>query len=139
MSYSAKFSSCLYGPFRDAAHSAPSFGDRKKYQLPVGSRGLALKAINRDLIEGADVIMIKPGSLYLDIVREASVAHPGVPIAVYHVSGEYSMLMLAAEKETLSLKEGVKEVMTCFKRAGAGIIITYFTPSILKWIKEGEF
>lgn len=139
MSYSAKFSSCLYGPFRDAAHSAPSFGDRKNYQLPVGSSGLAMRAITRDVKEGADVIMVKPGTLYLDIVKEASNSFPNVPIAVYHVSGEYAMLTFAAEKGAMDIKDGVKEVMNCFKRAGANIIITYFAPDILKWIKEGKF
>lgn len=139
MSYSAKFSSCLYGPFRDAAHSAPSFGDRKKYQLPVGSSALAMRAIERDIDEGADFIMVKPGTFYLDIVKEASVKYPNVPLAVYHVSGEFAMLTFAAEKGAMNIKDGVKEVMTCFKRSGAGIIITYFTPMILDWIKRGEF
>lgn len=87
MSYSAKFSSCFYGPFRDAAGSAPKFGDRKCYQLPPGSTGLAMRAVARDIQEGADIVMVKPGLNYLDLVKEISIKHPYHPIAIYHVSG----------------------------------------------------
>ena len=136
MSYSAKFSSCFYGPFRDAAGSAPAFGDRKAYQLPIGSSGLALKAVQRDIEEGADFIMVKPGLPYLDIVKEVSIRHPNVPLAAYHVSGEFAMLYHGAKNGAFDLKTAVLEVMSCFKRSGVNIIITYFTPGILKWLKE---
>jgi porphobilinogen synthase len=143
MAYSSKFASCFYGPFRDAAHSGMSFGDRTLYQLPPGSRSLALRAVARDLEEGADMVMVKPGLPYLDIVADirAMTAAPGgpragagVPIAVYHVSGEYAMLVHAAAAGAFDLKRAVMEVMTCFTRAGCSIILTYFAPSILEWL-----
>jgi len=136
MSYAAKFASCFYGPFRDAAGSAPSFGDRNAYQLPPGSSGLAMRAVDRDMVEGADFVMVKPGMPYLDIVRDVSLKHPDISVAVYHVSGEYAMMYQAAMAGTFDLKTAVLEVMTSFKRAGASIIITYFTPLILKLLKE---
>ncbi len=85
MSYSVKFASGFYGPFRDAAHSAPAFGDRKRYQLPVGARGLAARAADRDVAEGADVLMVKPGLAYLDVVRDVKQRHPELPMAIYQV------------------------------------------------------
>ena len=136
MSYAAKFASCFYGPFRDAAGSAPSFGDRKSYQLPPGSSGLAMRAVERDINEGADFIMIKPGLPYLDIVKEISLKHPEIPLAVYHVSGEYSMLYHSAAAGAFDLKTALMEVLTSFKRSGVSIVITYFTPDILKFLKE---
>lgn len=138
MSYAAKFSSCFYGPFRDAAGSAPQFGDRKCYQLPSGSSGLALRAVKRDIQQGADVVMVKPGLPYLDIVKAISVKYPSLPISVYHVSGEYAMLCHGAMAGAFELKAALLEVITSFKRAGATIIITYFTPQLLKWIKEAD-
>jgi hypothetical protein len=95
MSYAAKFASCFYGPFRDAAHSGMSFGDRSLYQLPPGSRSLALRAVARDVAEGADFVMVKPGMAYLDVCRDVA-ERAGVPVAVYQVSGEYAMLVHAA-------------------------------------------
>lgn len=138
MSYAAKFSSCFYGPFRDAAGSAPQFGDRKCYQLPLGASGLAMRAVSRDIDEGADIVMVKPGLPYLDIVKQVSHKHPDVPVSVYHVSGEYAMLWHGAAAGAFDLKTAVLEVMSSFKRAGAGIIITYFTPSLLQWLKDGQ-
>ncbi|RWS27425.1 delta-aminolevulinic acid dehydratase-like protein [Leptotrombidium deliense] len=136
MSYSAKFASCFYGPFRDAAGSAPKFGDRKCYQLPPGSAGLAMRAVKRDIEEGADVVMVKPGLPYLDLVQKISSTYPEAPVAVYHVSGEYAMLCHGATAGAFVLKTAVMEVVTSFKRAGASIVITYFTPLILKWLKD---
>lgn len=136
MSYAAKFSSCFYGPFRDAAGSAPQFGDRKNYQLPPGARGLALRAVERDVAEGADLVMVKPGLPYLDIVREVANEFPRLSIAVYHVSGEYAMLAHGAKAGAFELKSAVLEVIGSFKRAGATVIITYFTPQLLQWLKE---
>ncbi|XP_059513675.1 delta-aminolevulinic acid dehydratase isoform X2 [Myotis daubentonii] len=135
MSYSAKFASCFYGPFRDAAQSSPAFGDRRCYQLPPGARGLALRAVDRDVREGADMVMVKPGLPYLDIVREVKDKHPELPLAVYHVSGEFAMLWHGAQAGAFDLKAAVLEVMTAFRRAGADIIITYYTPQLLQWLK----
>ncbi|XP_011748640.2 delta-aminolevulinic acid dehydratase isoform X1 [Macaca nemestrina] len=136
MSYSAKFASCFYGPFRDAAQSSPAFGDRRCYQLPPGARGLALRAVDRDVREGADVLMVKPGMPYLDIVREVKDKHPDLPLAVYHVSGEFAMLWHGAQAGAFDLKAAVLEAMTAFRRAGADIIITYYTPQLLQWLKK---
>uniref|UniRef100_A0A8D0DFW5 Delta-aminolevulinic acid dehydratase n=1 Tax=Salvator merianae TaxID=96440 RepID=A0A8D0DFW5_SALMN len=138
MSYSAKFASCFYGPFRDAAQSKPAFGDRRCYQLPPGSRGLALRAVDRDVQEGADVLMVKPGMPYLDLVREVKDKHPGHPLAVYHVSGEFAMLWHGAQAGAFDLKAVVMEALTAFRRAGADIIITYYAPLVLQWLKEDQ-
>lgn len=132
MSYSAKFASAYYGPFRQATDNAPEFGDRRAYQLPPGSRALASKAVKRDIDQGADFVMVKPGGLYLDIVRDIRERHPDVPVAIYQVSGEYSMLKLAAKNGLIDQKLAVAETLTAFRRAGATIIISYFTPEILK-------
>jgi len=135
MSYAAKFASCFYGPFRDAAHSAPSFGDRKAYQLPPGGRGLALRAVQRDLEDNADIVMVKPAGPYLDIVRDVKNL-VNTPVAVYHVSGEYAMLWHAAAAGAFDLKTAVIEALTGMRRAGATIIITYFTPRLLDWLAQ---
>ncbi|KAJ8039171.1 Delta-aminolevulinic acid dehydratase [Holothuria leucospilota] len=136
MSYSAKFASCFYGPFRNAANSAPGEGDRQKYQLPSGSRGLAARANERDVEEGADYLMVKPGMPYLDVVRDTKNKFPNHPLAVYQVSGEYTMLHTAASAGVFDLKQVVLESLQCMRRAGADIIITYFTPELLDWLKE---
>ncbi len=135
MSYSAKFASCFYGPFRDAAHSGMSFGDRSFYQLPPGSRSLAIRAVDRDIEEGADFVMVKPGGPYLDICRDVA-ERSSVPVAVYHVSGEYAMLYHAATAGAFDLKRAVMESMVSFRRAGVTIIITYFAPRVLEWLSE---
>ncbi|XP_065191753.1 delta-aminolevulinic acid dehydratase-like [Sycon ciliatum] len=131
LSYSAKFASQFYGPFRDAAKSAPAFGDRRCYQLPVGARGLAKRAVDRDVQEGADMVMVKPGMPYLDIMRDTKERHPDVPLAVYQVSGEYAMLYHASQAGALVLKSAVFESWEGFRRAGADLIITYFVPQVL--------
>ena len=136
MSYSAKFASSFYGPFRAAAGSAPSYGDRKCYQLPPYSRGLAKRAMQRDVDEGADFIMVKPGYPYLDIVRDASNMFPNIPISIYQVSGEYCMLWHAAQAGAIDLRAGVLEAVESGLRAGATVIITYFTPKILEWLTQ---
>ncbi|XP_054854411.1 delta-aminolevulinic acid dehydratase isoform X2 [Eublepharis macularius] len=138
MSYSAKFASCFYGPFRDAALSKPAFGDRRCYQLPPGARGLAVRAVDRDVREGADMLMVKPGMPYLDLVREVKDKHPTHPLAVYHVSGEFAMLWHGAQAGAFNLKTAVLEAMTGFRRAGADIIITYYVPQLLQWLKEDQ-
>ncbi|KAI5840696.1 hypothetical protein DFP73DRAFT_633603 [Morchella snyderi] len=138
MSYAAKFSGCLYGPFRDAAGSAPSFGDRKCYQLPVTGRGLARRAILRDLAEGADAIMVKPSSAFLDIISDAADLAKNVPIATYQVSGEFAMIHAAAEKGVFDLKEMAMQTLDGILRAGATIVLSYFTEQILNegWLDQ---
>ncbi len=139
MSYSSKFASSFYGPFRDAAKSAPSFGDRRCYQLPAGSTGLAVRASQRDVAEGADILMVKPCMAYLDIVKEIKQACPHHPLAVYQVSGEYAMLWHGARANAFDLRAILVETMHSFRRAGADIIISYYTPSILQWLREDNF
>lgn len=136
MSYSAKFSGCLYGPFRDAAGSCPSFGDRKCYQLPPGGRGLARRAMIRDIKEGADIIMVKPASQYLDIISDAKEIGKDMPVAAYHVSGEYAMVCAAAKAGVFDLKTMAFEVTEGILRAGATIVISYFTPDFLDWLSN---
>lgn len=133
MSYSAKFASCFYGPFRDAAGSGCKFGDRSGYQLPPGSRGLAVRAIHRDIDEGADFVMVKPGGPYLDIVRDCAeyAQRKGVPVAVYQVSGEFAMLYHGAKAGAFGLEEAVMESLLAMRRAGATILITYFVKEVL--------
>lgn len=136
MSYSAKFSGCLYGPFRDAAGSSPSFGDRKCYQLPPGGRGLARRAIHRDIGEGADVIMVKPASSYLDIISDAKEIGKDLPIAAYQVSGEFAMIHAGAKAGVFDLKQMAFESTEGILRAGATIVVSYFTPEFLDWLSN---
>jgi porphobilinogen synthase len=136
MSYAAKFSGCLYGPFRDAAGSVPSFGDRKCYQLPPGGRGLARRAIERDIGEGADIIMVKPAGQYLDIISDAKEIGKNMPIAAYQVSGEFAMLHAAAKAGVFDLKTIAFESTEGILRAGAGIVVSYFTPQFLDWLES---
>lgn len=134
MSYAAKFSGCLYGPFRDAAGSSPSFGDRRCYQLPPGGRGLARRAIQRDISEGADIIMVKPATQFLDIISDAKEIGKDLPIAAYHVSGEYAMIHAAAAAGVFDLKTMAFEATEGILRAGASIVVSYFTPQFLEWL-----
>lgn len=136
MSYAAKFSGNLYGPFRDAAGSCPSQGDRKCYQLPSGGAGLARRALVRDMNEGTDGVIVKPSTFYLDIVRDAATICGDYPICCYHVSGEYAMIHAAAEKGIADLKGLAFEAHYGFLRAGARLIISYFTPEFLEWLDE---
>ncbi|KAF2642265.1 tetrapyrrole biosynthesis, porphobilinogen synthase [Massarina eburnea CBS 473.64] len=136
MSYSAKFSGCLYGPFRDAAGSCPSFGDRRCYQLPPGGRGLARRAIVRDINEGADIIMVKPASQYLDIISDAKELGKDLPIAAYQVSGEYAMIHAAAKAGVFDLRAMAEEATQGILRAGASIVVSYFTPEFLDWLSN---
>lgn len=136
MSYSSKFASCFYGPFRDAAQSAPSSGNRRAYQLPAPSTGLAVRAAQRDVQEGADMLMVKPGGPFLDIIKEVKQHFPHHPLAVYQVSGEYAMLWHAARANAFELRSAVLESLVGMRRAGADVLITYFTPQLLDWLKE---
>ena len=135
LSYSAKFASGYYSPFRDAAQSAPAFGDRRTYQMSVTNGREALREIADDIDEGADMVMVKPALAYLDIVRAARDRF-GLPIAAYNVSGEYSMVKAAAANGWIDEKRIVLENLTAIKRAGADIIITYHALDAAEWIKE---
>ena len=135
MAYSAKFASAFYGPFRDAAHSAPGFGDRKTYQMDVANGREALREMKADLLEGADIIIAKPAMAYMDIICEASYNF-NVPIAAYNVSGEYAMVKAAAQKGWIDEKKIVMEILVGLKRAGAKMIITYHALDAAGWIGE---
>lgn len=137
MSYSAKFASGYYSPFRDAADSAPSFGDRKTYQMDPANRREALREIADDIEEGADMVMVKPALPYLDILREAR-DMTDLPLAAYNVSGEFSMVKAAAKLGWIDEKRIVMENMTAIKRAGADIIITYHALEAAKWLREDD-
>jgi len=131
MSYAAKFASAFYGPFRDAAESAPAFGDRKSYQMDVANARQAMAEIALDIEEGADIVMVKPALCFLDIIYRAKQRFD-CPIAAYNVSGEYMMLNSAAEKGLLDKEAAMLEMLTSVKRAGADIIITYFAKEMAK-------
>jgi porphobilinogen synthase len=135
MSYAAKFASAFYGPFREAAESPPQFGDRRAYQMDPANANEALREVALDVAEGADIILVKPALPYLDIlwrVRERF----GLTTAVYHVSGEYAMVKVAAEKGWLDERQAVLEIMTGLKRAGADLIITYWARELAEWTRR---
>ncbi|WP_027338869.1 porphobilinogen synthase [Halonatronum saccharophilum] len=134
ISYSAKYASGFYGPFREAAHSAPQEGDRSSYQMDPANSNEALREMELDVEEGADVIMIKPALSYLDIIRRAK-DNFNLPIAAYNVSGEFSMVKAAAQKGWIDERRVALESLTSMKRAGADIIITYWAKDVVKWIK----
>ena len=136
MSYSAKFASGFYGPFRVAAGSAPQFGDRAGYQMDPANPDEALREIEADIDEGADIVMVKPAMAYLDVVRAAKEAF-GHPMAAYNVSGEYSMIKAAAENEWIDGRRVTTEVLTAIKRAGADLIISYHAKEMARWLKDG--
>lgn len=133
MSYSAKYCSAFYGPFREAADSAPSCGDRKSYQMDIGNTDEAMREVAYDIEEGADIIMVKPALSYLDIIRRTK-DNFNIPIAAYNVSGEYSMIKAAIEQGIVG-EETMMEVLTSIKRSGADIIITYFAKDVAKLLK----
>lgn len=139
LSYTAKYASAYYGPFRDALDSHPGFGDKKTYQQDPANGREAIVEAHLDVTEGADMLMVKPGMPYLDVILRLR-QETKMPIAAYHVSGEYAMLKAAAEKGWLDEKKAVKEAMVCFKRAGCDIILTYYAKQVAQWIKdEGVF
>ncbi|KFD39253.1 porphobilinogen synthase [Schleiferia thermophila] len=135
LAYSAKYASCFYGPFRDALDSAPGFGDKKTYQMNPANRIEAIKEVLDDVKEGADIVMVKPAVHYLDIIREVK-NQVHVPVAAYHVSGEYSMIKAASEKGWLHYQSAVLEATLAIKRAGADLIASYFAPEIAGWLQE---
>lgn len=131
MAYSAKYASCFYGPFRDALDSAPGFGDKKTYQMDYANRNEAIKEAMMDVEEGADIVMVKPGLSYLDIVREVK-NNVDVPVSVYNISGEYAMIKAAAKMGWINEDKAILETLTSFKRAGADLIATYFAKEAVK-------
>lgn len=135
LSYAVKFASAFYGPFRDAAESAPQFGDRRTYQMdPAAAAGQSLREAALDLAEGADMLMVKPALAYLDLIRQVADAFPGVPLAAYNVSGEYSLVKAAAQRGWIDERAVVLESLTAIKRAGAGIILTYWAKDAAAWL-----
>jgi len=136
MSYSTKFASAFYGPFREAADSGFSFGDRTTYQIDPANRREAVLESELDLAEGADILMVKPAGLYLDILAE--IATLGLPVAGYQVSGEYAMIKAAAERGWIAERAAALESLTCLKRAGADLIITYFARDAAGWLVEEQ-
>ncbi|GAC1458460.1 MAG: porphobilinogen synthase [Ktedonobacteraceae bacterium] len=135
MAYSAKFASGFYGPFREAAESTPQFGDRRSYQMDPANAREALREVDLDIAEGADIVMVKPAMPYLDIIRQVRDACD-LPIAAYNVSGEFSMIKAASQNGWIDERRVVMEVLTGIRRAGADMIITYFAPDVARWLKE---
>ncbi|MDA1052904.1 MAG: porphobilinogen synthase [Planctomycetota bacterium] len=135
MSYAAKYASAFYGPFREAVESTPQFGDRRAYQMdPAAAAGQAIREVELDLAEGADIIMVKPALAYLDIVRRVSERFPGVPLAAYNVSGEFSMVKAAAEQGWIDEQAVALESLTAMTRAGASIVLTYWAKDVARWL-----
>jgi porphobilinogen synthase len=135
ISYAAKFASAFYGPFRDAAESAPAFGDRRSYQMDPGNGREALREVLLDVAEGADLVMVKPAGPYLDVIRQVSEAVP-VPVVAYQVSGEFSLIKAAAERGWIDERAAVLESLTGIRRAGADLIITYYAPTVARWLRS---
>ncbi len=135
MAYSAKYASGFYGPFREAAGSAPQFGDRRSYQMDPANVREALREVDLDIAEGADIVMVKPALAYLDVIRQVR-DHCDLPLAAYNVSGEFSMIKAAAQQGWIDEKRIVMEVLTGIRRAGADMIITYFAPDVAGWLRE---
>ena len=134
MAYSAKYASAFYGPFREAAESAPQFGDRRSYQMDPSNSDEALREVGLDLDEGADILMVKPALSYLDVISRVKESFQ-VPIAAYNVSGEYAMIKAAAQNGWIDERQVALEVLTSIKRAGADIILTYFAKSVVEWLE----
>jgi len=135
VAYAAKFASAYYGPFREAAGSTPAFGDRRSYQMDPANAAEALREVELDIAEGADIVMVKPAGPYLDVVRRVKDAF-GMPTAAYQVSGEFSMIKAAGERGWLDERRVVLESLLGIKRAGADIILTYFAPDVARWLRE---
>ena len=135
MGYAAKFASGFYGPFRVAAGSTPQFGDRKSYQMDPANSRMAMREIESDIAEGADIVMVKPAMAYLDVIRDARERF-NHPLAAYNVSGEYSMIKAAAQQGWIDERPVTTELLTGIKRAGADIIISYFAKDVARWLKE---
>ena len=137
LSYAAKYASAFYGPFRETAHSSPAFGDRRGYQMDPANREEALREIQMDIEEGADMIMVKPALAYLDVIREAKEKF-NFPIAAYNVSGEYAMIKAASQLGWLDERKSAIEVLTAIRRAGAQAVLTYYAKEVAQWVRAGE-
>ncbi len=135
MSYAAKYASAFYGPFREAAESAPQFGDRRSYQMDPANSDEALREVALDIDEGADIVMVKPALACLDVIRRVKDAFT-IPVAAYNVSGEFAMVKAAAAKGWLDERRAVMEILTGIRRAGADILITYWAADVARWLKE---
>ncbi len=135
MAYSAKFASAFYGPFREAAGSTPQFGDRRAYQMDPSNVREALREVELDIAEGADIVMVKPAMAYMDVIRQVR-DHYDLPVAAYNVSGEFAMIKAAAQNGWIDERRVAMEVLTGIKRAGADMIITYFAPDVAGWLRE---
>lgn len=133
VSYAAKYASCFYGPFREAAESAPAFGDRRSYQMDPANAREALREVQHDVEEGADVVMVKPAGPYLDVIRRVRDT-VNVPVAAYQVSGEYSLIKAAAERGWIDERAAVLETLTAIQRAGADLVITYWAADVARWL-----
>ena len=136
LSYAAKYASAFYGPFREAADSAPQFGDRRGYQMDPPNGREAVREVSYDLAEGADMVMVKPALPYLDVVHAVKTAYPDVPLAAYNVSGEYAMLKAAAANGWLDERRAVLEALTSIARAGADMTITYYAKDVVRWLSS---
>jgi porphobilinogen synthase len=134
MSYAAKFASAFYGPFREAAESTPQFGDRRSYQMDAANGSEALREVQLDIEEGADIVMVKPALAYLDLIWRVKEAF-GYPVAAYNVSGEYAMIKAAGERGWLDEARVVRETLTAIRRAGADLILTYFAKDAARLLK----
>ena len=135
MSYAAKYASGFYGPFREAAESAPQFGDRRSYQMDPANGGEALREVALDVAEGADLLMVKPALSYLDVIRRVKQAHPDVPLGAYNVSGEYAMVKAAAANGWIDEQRVAMEILTSIRRAGADMILTYHAKDACRWLE----
>lgn len=133
MSYAAKYASCFYGPFRGALDSAPKSGDKKTYQMDPANRCEAIREVQRDIVEGADIVMVKPALAYLDVICEVK-RQVDVPVAAYHVSGEYGMILAAAEKGWVDRERAMLEATLAIKRAGADMVLTYFAKDLARYL-----
>lgn len=136
LSYSVKYASALYGPFRQAAEGAPKFGDRSTYQMDYRNSYEAVRECALDIVEGADMLLVKPAHTYLDIIYQVKESHPGLPLGAYHTSGEFAMIKAAAEKGWIEERKCVTEVLTSIYRAGADFIISYYTMEIASWLRD---
>ena len=136
MSYAAKYCSAFYGPFRDAADSAPKFGDRRTHQMDPANAQEALREVEQDIAEGADIVMVKPALPYLDVVHRAK-RETGFPVAAYHVSGEYAMVKAATANGWLDERRTVLEILMSIRRAGADMILTYHAKDAATWLRDG--
>jgi porphobilinogen synthase len=136
LSYSAKYASSMYGPFRDAAEGAPKFGDRRTHQMDAANVKEALRECELDIAEGADMLMVKPAHAYLDVISRVKQTYPELPLGAYHTSGEYAMIKAAAEKGWLDERSAALEILTSIRRAGADFVITYYAKEVAKWLGE---